>query len=174
MKTEYILPKHGRALKLLCGDCEIPDRVAAPIRVGVPHALLGSHVCLQGSKIIKRLAIEPTISSVEKGHVTVALAVNTTGSQIKIKHGPKLGDCLLSDRKVVTNPLEFPTAWVAQTWKSSFDTDIIELGSSIDLVVKVVDYPELKSSLTDLLGHYRSVLAFPGKFLGVADRAVYI
>ncbi len=36
-----------------------------------------------------------------------------------------------------------------------------------------MDYPELQSSLTDLLGQYRGVLAFPGEPLGVTDRAVH-
>ncbi len=71
----------------VCGDHEIPDRVAAPIRIRVLDEPVGSHVFLEGSKNIKRSAIEPTISSVEEGKVTVALMVNTTGSPIKIKHG---------------------------------------------------------------------------------------
>ncbi len=73
----------------VCGDYEILDRVAAPIRIRVPDAPVGGHVCL-GYKNIKRLAIEPTISSVKGGQVTVALVVNTTGSPTKIKHGLSL------------------------------------------------------------------------------------
>ncbi len=34
-------------------------------------------------------------------------------------------------------------------------------------------YPELKSSLTDLLGQYRHMLSFPGEPLGINERAVY-
>ncbi len=67
----------------VCGDHEIPDLVAAPVRVRVQHAPVGSHVCLKGSKYIKRLANEPIISSVQEGHVTVPLVVNTMGSPIK-------------------------------------------------------------------------------------------
>ncbi len=57
--------------------------------------------------------------------------------------------------------------WVAQARKSTYDTDINGKGPSINSAVKVVDYPELKSSLMNLLGQYRSVLAFPGEPLGV-------
>ncbi len=106
----------------VCTDYEIPDCVTAPIPVRVKAVPVSSHVCLEGSKNIKRLATEPTISLVKEGQVTVALVVNITGSLIKITHGLKLGDCLY-DRKVVTNPLKFPTAWVAQTRKSTYDTD---------------------------------------------------
>ncbi len=62
----------------VCEDYEIPDRVVALIRVRVPHAPVGSHVCLEGSKHIKILATEPTISSVKEGLVTVALGFPTT------------------------------------------------------------------------------------------------
>ncbi len=96
------------------------------------------------------------------------------GNPIKIKCGLKLGNCLLYDRKVVANPLEFPTAWVAQTRKSTFNTDIRGQGPSISSAVKVVDHPELKKSLlVDILGQYHRVLAFPREPLGVTDGAVH-
>ncbi len=69
--------------------------------------------------------------------------------------------------------LQFPTAWVAKTRKSTFDTDITGHGSSINSAVKALDYPELKSSLRDLLGQYRSVLVFPGEPSSVIERAVH-
>ncbi len=78
----------------VCGDCEVPDGITAPVRVRVKDAPIGSQVCLEGSPIIKRLVIEPTISSVQEGQATVPLVVNTTGSPIKIKHGLKLRNCL--------------------------------------------------------------------------------
>ncbi len=31
---------------IVCGDCEIPDHVAATIRIPVPDEPVGSHVCL--------------------------------------------------------------------------------------------------------------------------------
>ncbi len=75
----------------ICGDYEILDRVAAPIRVRVQHAPVGNHVCLEGSPNNKLLPTEPTIFSVQEGQVTITLVVNTTGSPIKIKHWFKLG-----------------------------------------------------------------------------------
>ncbi len=73
-------------------ETKIPDRVATKIQVRVPDASIGSHVCFEGSANIKRLPIEPTLSLVQEGQVTVALAVDTTCSPIKIKHGLKFGE----------------------------------------------------------------------------------
>ncbi len=88
----------------VCRDYEIPGRVASPIRVRVQDAPVGGDVHLEESPNIKRLAIELTISSVQEGQVTDVFVANTTGSPIKIKHGPKMGDRLLYDRKLVANP----------------------------------------------------------------------
>lgn len=49
---------------------------------------------------------------------------------------------MLYDRNVVTKPLEFPKAWVAQIRKSTLSIDR-GLDSSPDAAVKVADYPEL-------------------------------
>ncbi len=122
MKTGQILLKRGKTLKPLYVETMRYQTVSQPVRVRVPDAPIGSHVCLEAPTNIKRLVIEPTISSVQEGQVTVALMVNSTESPIKLIHGLKLRDCLSYDRKVVTNPLQFPTAWVAQT-RSTFDTD---------------------------------------------------
>ncbi len=90
----------------VCVNYEILDLVTDPVLIRFQDAPVGGHVYLEGSSNTERL----TISSVREGQVTVALVVNITGNPIKIKHGLKLGDCLLYDRKVVTNPLEFPLA----------------------------------------------------------------
>lgn len=65
------------------------------------------------------------------------------------------------ERKVVRNPIEFATAWVAQTKKSIYDTGIDGQGLPISSTIKVLDYPEMKCSLADFLGQYHRVLGFP-------------
>lgn len=55
-------------------------RVAAKIRIRVPDTPIGRRVSLEGSTNIMRLAIEPTISSVQEHQVTISLMVNTTGT----------------------------------------------------------------------------------------------
>ncbi|RUM27774.1 MAG: hypothetical protein DSY32_05100, partial [Aquifex sp.] len=154
------------------GDQEIPDRVAKRITIRVPDAPVGSDICLDGIGPIKRLAVESTLSTVREGHVTEALVVNTTGGPIKIQHGLLLGKCLSYDKKVVPEPLEFPTNSVSSVCKSAVDT---ELGQAPTLrsLVNVVDYPEMKHSLLELLGQYRDVIALPGEPLGVTDRMVH-
>ncbi len=41
------------------------------------------------------------------------------------------------------------------------------------MAVKVVDYPELKSSLTEPPRQHRKILAFPGEPVGVTDSALH-
>jgi len=140
------------------GDHETPDRVAKRVTIRVPDAPMGSGLCLDGIDPIKRLAVESTPSTVREGHVTDILVVDTTGGPIRIQHGLLLGKCLSYDKKVVPEPLEFPTACVSSVCKSAVDT---ELGQAPTLrsLVNVVDYPEMKHSLLELLGQYRNVIA---------------
>ena len=99
--------------------------------------------------------------------MTCALVVNTTRGPVLIRNGVYIGDGLVYDRKVVTEPLEFPTACVASV-HSSVD---IEPGQvpPLSSLVNVVDYPELKHSLMELLGEYRNVIALPGEPLGATQ-----
>ena len=41
---------------------------------------------------------------------------------------------------------------------------------TLDSLVNVADYPELRDSLIELLKKYRDVFALPGEPLGVSDR----
>ncbi len=150
-------------------DHEIPDRVANRIPVRVPDATVGS---FDWNSSIQRLTAEYTLSTVREGHVTDALVVNITGGPVRIKHEILLGKCLAYNLKVVPVPLEFPTACVFSVHKSSVDT---ELGQPPTLrsVVNVVDYPEMKHSLLELLERFRDAIALPGKSLGVTDRTVH-
>ncbi len=136
-------------ISTVSGEYEITDHVASPVRIRGPDTPIGKHICLGGSTNIKRSAIEPTTSSVQIGHVNIALVVNTTGSPIEIKPGLTFGECLLYDRNVATNPLEISTAWVAKIGKSMFTT-AKEQGTFLSSAVKVGDYPELKPSLTEV------------------------
>ncbi len=81
---------------------------------------------------------------VQEGQATVASLVNTTVSN----------------------------SWVGQIGISTLDTDK-EQGLFLRSVVKVMDYPELKPPLTDLLAQYRKILVIADETLGVADKAVH-
>ncbi len=73
---------------------------------------------------------------------------------------------------MVADLSEFPTAWVAQIGKSTFDTNK-EQDPFISSAVKVVDYPEIKTALIELLREYRNVWVFPKEPLGVTDKTVH-
>ncbi len=149
------------------GNHEIPDRVAMHIPISLPHAPIESDVCFTGPCKPKRLAMESTFSTVREGHVASALVVTTTGGPVRVKHGVYLGDGLVYDRKLLPTPLEFPTACVA-AMQSSAD---IELGQdpTLSSLVNVVDYPEQKHLLLDLLHEYRDAIALPGEPLGSTE-----
>lgn len=159
--------KHVKAV--VYGDHEIPDRVAMRVPIRVPDAPVGSDICLEGIGNLCRLAVESTLSTVWEGHISEALMVNTTGGSIRVKNGLLVGQCLLYDKKVVSEPLEFPTACVSSVSQSSGD---IELGQAPTLrsLVNVVDYPEMKQSLLELLEQYRDVIALPGEPLGKTSK----
>lgn len=149
---------------------DIPARVAKQIKICVPEAPIGSDICLEGLGNVKRLAIESTLSTIRERHLTDALVVNTTGAPIRIKQGLFLGKCLVYDKKVVPEPSIMPRACVSSVSQSAVDT---ELGQAPTLgsLVNIVDYPDMRPALLDLLGKYRNVLAFPGEPLGMTDRA---
>lgn len=149
---------------------DIPSRVAKRIKVRVPEAPIGSDVCLEGIGSVKRLAVESTLSTVRESHITDALVVNTTGGPIRIKQGVFLGKCLVYDKKVVPEPSIMPGACVSSVSQSAVDTELGQ-GPTLGSLVNVVDYPEMRPALLDLLGKYRNVLAFPGEPLGVTAKA---
>ena len=151
------------------GDHEIPHNVAMHIPVAVPEAGVGCDICLEGPSRVKRLVIESTLNTVLEGHKTVALVVNTSGGPVRIKQGVLLSKALVYDRRVIPEPFEFPTACVASMGKLPRDSEQ-GLVPTLDSLVTVVDYPELKQPLMALLGRYRRVLALPGESLGATDK----
>ena len=122
------------------GDYEIPNRVAMRVKVVLKGAPVGSDVCLAGPSRLQRVNVESKLSNVRENHITTALVVNTSGGPVRVRHGVYLGDGLVYDRKVVSEPLEFPTACAAAV-RSSSD---IERGQRPHLssFVSVVDFPE--------------------------------
>lgn len=114
------------------GNDEAPDCLTKTVQIHAPDVPIGSHVCRDGSKNIKRQLklLFPRFKKV----------FNITDGQMKIKHGLHLGECLLYDRKVVANPLEFQTVWLPQIGKFTFDNNK-EQGRFHISPVKVVNYP---------------------------------
>ncbi len=55
---------------------------------------------------ITRAGVEPTLSRVREGHLSEVLVVNISGALITLKHGFHLGQCLLYDKPVISEPEE--------------------------------------------------------------------
>ncbi len=68
-----------------------------------------------------------------------------------------------------SEPDELPQACVG-TVSHSLACDKTSQNSSIDSHVKVVDHPELRPRLLNLLNKYREVIALPGEPLGTTYR----
>ncbi len=154
---------------LVVGNHEIPQRTAMHIPVSVPNATVGCDICLEGPSLVKALTVESTLNTVREGNRTIALVVNTTGSPVKLKQGVFLSRALAYNGRVESEPDELPQACVG-TVSHSPACDKTSQNSSIDSHVKVVDYPELRPSLLNLLNKYREVIALPGESLGTTDK----
>ncbi len=93
------------------GTQTISENVAQRVRVRLPDASVGSDVCIDGAPNFHRLAVEPTLSCVKDGHLSEALVLNTSGMGIILRHGVKLGHCLLYDKNIIPDPIELPTEY---------------------------------------------------------------
>ncbi len=95
------------------GTQEIPDRAKKSIKVKVQEAHAGSDICIDGALSISRVGVESTLSRVREGHLTEALVVNMSGAPITLKRGLRLGQRLVFDKPVSSEPEEFPVDYVS-------------------------------------------------------------
>ncbi len=152
------------------GSHDIPHRTAMHIPVSVPNARVSCDICIEGESKVKRLAVEPTLCTVREGHKMTALVVNTTGGPITLRQGVFLSEGLAYDGQVVSEPVDLPAPVVASVCASVGKDSMVQT-QKLESLVTVVDYPELSSSLIQLLKRYRDVFALPGEPLGATDRA---
>ncbi len=92
---------------------EIPDRAAKIITIRVGKAQAGSDVCIDDANNTCRIAVESTLSRVSEGNLTEALVVNTSGAPITLKHDQQIGQVLVYDRQVASEPEELPSVYVS-------------------------------------------------------------
>ncbi len=83
------------------------------ITIRVDKAQVGSDVWIDGAPNICRIAVESTPSRVREGNLTEALTVNTSGVPITLKHGQHIGQVLVYDRQVASEPEKLPSAYVS-------------------------------------------------------------
>ena len=119
---------------------------------------------------MQRLAVEPTLCTVREGHTTSALVVNTTGGSIKLRQGVFLSEALAYDGQVVSEPLDLPATSATSVCASPRKDSVVQ-PQMLESLVTVTDYPELRSTLIQLLERHRDVFALPGEPLGATDRA---
>ena len=150
------------------GNHEIPSRTAVHLPVSVPNATVGCDICLEGPSKLNRLAVEPTLNTVREGNQTIALVVNSTNCPVKLKQGVLLTQALVYDRQVVSEPMDLPDTCVASVQSSKQDSETTH-APTLDSLVVVKDYPELRHSLIELLSKYRDVIALPGEPLGATN-----
>ncbi len=65
---------------------------------------IGSDICIEGVPNISGVGVESTLSRVREGHFSEALVVNTSRAPITLKHGLHLGQCLVHDKQVISEP----------------------------------------------------------------------
>ncbi len=94
------------------GTQEIPDRALKSITVKVKEAHVGSEICINAAPNIIRVGVEPTLSGAREGHLSQALVVNISGAPITLKHGLQLGQCLVYDKPVISEPEELPAEYI--------------------------------------------------------------
>ena len=151
----------------------IPPRTAVNVPVSVPHAQIGTDVCLEGPSNLNRLSVEPTLNTIAENNTTIAAVVNSSDQPVKLKPGVNLTKVLIFDRKVVPESCDIPEACVAPVLSSTPDTEPGK-APTLSSFVTDVDYPQAKHSLLDLLNRYRDVVALPGEALGTTNLTEHV
>ncbi len=98
---------------------------------------------------------------------------NTSGAPITLKHGHHIGQCLVYDRQVASEPEELPSAYVS-TISSQMHDAADQQSSSLEPFIKVAHYIEMKPTLLQILEMYRQAIALPGEPLGVTHCAEHL
>ncbi len=120
---------------------------------------------------LHRLCFESTLSMVHTDHISDALVTNKTVSPIHLKDGVALGTYEVLDLSSIEESLPLPVADVyAQT---SDATDLADVIVSLMPHVNVLDYPDAKPALLNLLGQYRQAIALPGEPFGVTTQVIH-
>ncbi len=149
---------------------EIPDRAVKMITIRVDKAQVGSDVCIDGAPNTCRIAVESTLSRDREDNITEALVVNTSGAPITLKHGQHIGQVLVYDRQVASEPEELLSVYVSAISSQSHDT-AAQRSPSLEPFIKVAHYKHLKPTLLQVLEMQRGAIALPGEPLGVTHCA---
>ncbi len=101
-------------------------------------------------------------------HISDALFTNKTGSSIILKDGALLGTFEVLDQSSTEEPLPLLVAGVNA--QNADVADLTEVMAHLRPHVNVLDYPQAKPSLLNLLTQHRQAIALPGEPLGVTNK----
>ncbi len=144
--------------------------MAKTITIRVDKAQVESDVCIDGAPNTCRIVVESTLSRVREGNLTEALVVNTSGAPITLKHGQHIGQLLVYDRQVDSEPEEPPSVYVSTISCQSHDA-VAKRSPSLEPFIKVAHYNEIKPTLLQVLEMHRGAIALPGEPLRVTHCA---
>ncbi len=103
-------------------------------------------------------------------HISDALVTNKTGSSITLKGGVLHGTFEVLDLSSTEEPLPLLVAGVNA--QNADVTDLTDVIAHIRPHVNVLNYPEAKPALLNLLAQHRQAIALPGKPLGVTTSPI--
>ena len=154
----------GMCAAVVVGDQYISPASACIISVRIKEAPVDSLVVSHpDTSKVKRLALEGTLSSVRKDHITFALVTNLTGSSITLRDGLNLGSFSIYDANLLQDPVTCVAAVSSQPTLTSSPEEL-------EPHLQVMDFPDMKKCLLDLLVKHRKAFALPGEPLGVTNK----
>ena len=145
-------------------DVTVPADMAMHVAVKVPRASPGSDLVIEGPSKVTRLGIEPTLTTVNAGGDAFALVVNQSGCDVTLRTGEVLSSVLIYNSKVQVQE-ETGNCCLASVSAPTSDSDASK-APTLSSHVKVLDYPDQRQTLINLLEKHRSVVALPGEALG--------
>ncbi len=125
----------------------------------------GSHVISTlESMRIHRLCLESLLSAVDADHISDVLVKNKTSSSVTLQGGVLLGTFEVLVLSSIKEPLPLPLDGVNA--QNADMTDLTDVMAHLKLNVNVLDYPEAKPTLLNLLAQHKQAIALPGEPLG--------
>ncbi len=124
---------------------EIPNWATKMATIRVDKAQVGSDVCIHSGTHTHRIAVESTLPRVREGNLTEAMVVNTSGAPITLKHGQHIGQVLVYDRQISSEPEELPSVYISAISNQSHGATAQRL-PSLEPFIKVAHYNDLKST----------------------------
>ncbi len=157
---------------VVIGDQYIGPSCATRLSFRIKNAPVGNHVISTHEYMrIHRLFLESTLSAVHPDHIIDALVTNKTGFSVTLKDGVLLFTFEVLDLSSTEETLPLPVAGVNA--QNADVTDLADVMAHLRPHVNVLDYPEAKLALLNLLAQHRQAIAFPGEPLGVTNKVTH-